>query len=269
MISFYFQYECFSLTKQIDYYSIVYADLVEKLGDSQAKYHQSKSIFVFLVGSNDILDYANNISKRYEITAQQLVESMATSFEGHIKVISCITYHVSCIGLCFCHINRFVVYAPMQRVYELGARKYSIMGTGPIGCCPQQRGNTISGECSAIANAVSVLYENRVALLLQRMKSELGNMSYSFFNSSSLLMEYIEKPDIFGFSEVKEACCGIGPSKIIGCLPISMLCYNRTSYIFWDPYHPTEATTRLLTKIIFNGSFPYVFPINVKQLSDL
>ncbi|XP_020256765.1 GDSL esterase/lipase At5g55050-like isoform X2 [Asparagus officinalis] len=234
--------QCLKLTKQIDYYSTMYTDLVEKLGFIQARDHISMSIFAFIIGSNDILDYVKSSSSyQLNVTAEQLVGSMISSLEVHLK-----------------------------RIYNLGARKIIFVGTGPIGCCPQQRENSTSGECSARTNSISAQYDSGVASLLHEMKSEFNDMNYSFFNSSSTLMEYIESPDAHGFTDVKAACCGIGNlNALIACLPVSRLCEDRTSYVFWDLYHPTEATARLLTETMFSGSRPYVFPINVKQLGDL
>ena len=154
-------------------------------------------------------------------------------------------------------------------MYNLAARKFAFVSTGPIGCCPQQRKNSSSADCNARTNSISSQYGNGVASLLAEMKSEVGDMSYSFFNSSSTLMEYIESPDAYGlktyhilfwisrwslvkkklilcmvlaFTEVKAACCGIGDlNAVIACLPVSRLCHNRTGHIFWDLYHPTEA----------------------------
>ena len=184
----------------------------------------------------------------------------------------------------------------MQRIYNFGARKFALVGTGPIGCCPQQRKGSSSADCNATTNSICVQYVNGVASLLEEMKSELRDMNYSLFNSSRALMEYIENPEnygmktcytildfslisyqkandvctVIGFTEVKAACCGLGDLHAkVACFPVSSLCYNRSNHIFWDLFHPTETTAKFLAATFFKGSSPYVHPINVKQLSDL
>ena len=70
-----------------------------------------------------------------------------------------------------------------------------------------------------------------------------------------------------GFVEVKAACCGLGDLNAkIACLPISSYCSNRKDHIFWDLFHPTEATAERLTSTAFDGSVPYVYPMNIRQL---
>ena len=65
----------------------MYTVLVEKLGSPRALDHLSKSIFVFIVGSNDILDYVRSSSNNQsKITYQQFVGSMISSLEGQLKV---------------------------------------------------------------------------------------------------------------------------------------------------------------------------------------
>jgi phospholipase/lecithinase/hemolysin len=52
------------------------------------------------------------------------------------------------------------------------------------------------------------------------------------------------------------------------CSPASVYCDNRTSYMFWDVVHPTQAAVEKLMKIAFDGSAPLVSPKNIKQLTE-
>lgn len=75
---------------------------------------------------------------------------------------------------------------------------------------------------------------------------------------------------MIGFTEVKAACCGLGDLNAkIGCTPISTYCSNRKDHIFWDFYHPTEATAGMLASTAFDGAQPYAYPMNIRQLSAL
>ncbi|KAK3232183.1 hypothetical protein Dsin_004064 [Dipteronia sinensis] len=65
----------------------------------------------------------------------------------------------------------------------------------------------------------------------------------------------------------KEACCGLGKLKAkIPCVPISTYCSNRSDHVFWDLYHPSQATARNFVDAIFDGPSQYTFPVNVRHL---
>ncbi|KAE8713690.1 hypothetical protein F3Y22_tig00110206pilonHSYRG00336 [Hibiscus syriacus] len=69
-----------------------------------------------------------------------------------------------------------------------------------------------------------------------------------------------------GFSEIKSACCGLGDLRAeVACVPISRYCSNRKNHVFWDLYHPTEATVRIFVDT-FDGSSPVCVPMNLRQL---
>ncbi|PKU72453.1 GDSL esterase/lipase [Dendrobium catenatum] len=230
--------ECLSLNKQIEYLSTAYAAMVEQIGDRQTQEHLAKSIFTIIIGSNDIFDY---VKSNGEATPQQFVGSLTSTLQGQLK-----------------------------RIYNIGARKFSFIGTGPVGCCPALRSQSKTGECKEVANLVSHLYNEEIIFLLHEMKSQFSDMNYSFFNTYIALLEIIQMPFNHGFTEVKAACCGIGDLNAkVACTPFSHYCSNRTSHIFWDYYHPTEATAGILTAEIFDGSAPHVYPINMRQLGAL
>ncbi|CAL9080585.1 unnamed protein product [Musa acuminata var. zebrina] len=234
--------QCISFNKQIDYYSSVYAALVQQLGSAQTQAHLSNSVFALVIGSNDILNYVKSSSaNKLKNPPQQFVDSLISSLRGQLK-----------------------------RIYNLGARKFVFIGTGPIGCCPAQRHQNKTRECSVEANYLSVQYNKGASFLLQEMSEELSDTSYSYFDTYTALLEYINNPAAYGFVEVKAACCGLGDLNAkIACLPISSYCSNRKDHIFWDLFHPTEATAGRLTSTAFDGSVPYVYPMNIRQLVAL
>ncbi|KAJ8531022.1 hypothetical protein K7X08_025753 [Anisodus acutangulus] len=47
--------------------------------------------------------------------------------------------------------------------------------------------------------------------------------------------------DILGFEVVDKRCCGVGRNiGQITCIPLQQPCEDRSKYIFWDAFHPTE-----------------------------
>lgn len=81
------QNQCLTLDRQIEYFSRVRAALQQKLGDVETKKHLSRSIFVVVIGSNDLLGYfKSDPSEQAKSTPQQLVDSLIFKLKGQLKV---------------------------------------------------------------------------------------------------------------------------------------------------------------------------------------
>ncbi|EEF32465.1 GDSL esterase/lipase At5g55050 [Ricinus communis] len=226
------------LTKQVDYYAIVYKDLVQKLGSYAANKLLSKSLFVTVTGSNDLLRYSGSSDLRKKSNPQQYVDSMTLTMKAQIK-----------------------------RLHSYGARKYLFPGLGTVGCAPSQRIKNEARECNEEVNSFSVKYNEGLKLMLQELKSELQDINYSYFDTYNVLQNIIQKPAAYGFTEAKAACCGLGKLNAeVPCIPISTYCSNRSNHVFWDMVHPTEATDRILVNTIFDNQSHYIFPMNMRQL---
>ena len=68
------------------------------------------------------------------------------------------------------------------------------------------------------------------------------------------------------FTELGRACCGGGDFGEGGCDGAAPLCGNRSSYVFWDRFHPTEAASAVTANELFLDTGLFVRPINVRQL---
>ncbi|XWS27818.1 hypothetical protein CRYUN_Cryun25bG0012700 [Craigia yunnanensis] len=226
------------LSKQVENYLAVNNILVQQLGSSAAKNHFSKSIFAIIIGSNDLFDYFGSSDLRKKNTPQQFVDLMANTLKGQLK-----------------------------RLYAFGARKFFLAGIGAIGCSPAERVKNKTQECNEEHNFWSVKYNEALKAMLNGLKSELQGINYSYFDTYSIMQSLIQKPSVYGFNEEKAACCGLGDLKAkVPCVPISTYCSNRKDHVFWDLYHPTEATARILVDTLFDGPSQYSVPMNVRQL---
>lgn len=85
-----------------------------------------------------------------------------------------------------------------QSLYDIGARKFGIIGIPPIGCCPAERLHNVTGGCIDEANEFAKEFHNATELLLEQMKSELPGMTYSLGNSYEMTMAVIENSYAFG-----------------------------------------------------------------------
>ncbi|KAI4388374.1 hypothetical protein MLD38_000708 [Melastoma candidum] len=230
------------LSKQVKYFINVYEDLVKRMGQSGARNHLSKSLFTFVIGSNDLFDYFGSSEARKKNTPQQYVDLMVSSLKDQLKVL-----------------------------HDYSALKFVAMGVGPIGCCPSQRSKNNKGECHGEMNYWSHKYSQELVSMLQALRSELKDVNYSFIDSYTVIDEFIHIPTNYGFKEVKAACCGLGDLNAkVACLPISQYCPNRTDHLFWDLYHPTEEAARIFIDKVFHGSpQKYASPLNVQDLAAL
>ncbi|OWM88777.1 hypothetical protein CDL15_Pgr002544 [Punica granatum] len=226
------------LSKQVEYYSKVHDSLVKQLGSSAAQNLLRKSLFAVAIGSNDVFGYSGSSDLGKGRTPQQYVDQMASSLEGYLK-----------------------------RLYGYDARKFVMVGLGPIGCCPSQRNKNKTEECSDETNRLSFLYNQALMAMLRSLQSELKDVSYSYYDTYSVMQNFIQKPTSYGFTEVKAACCGLGNLNAkVACLPISKYCPSRRDHLFWDLYHPTEAAARMFLDDAFDGPPQHTFPVNVRQM---
>eukprot|EP01018_Ginkgo_biloba_P009663 Gb_38574 [translate_table: standard] len=229
-----------SLNTQMEYLATVYGNLVGQLGSPAAEKIVSKSLFVVVIGSNDLLGYFKSESKLpSKYTPQQYIDLLVSTLKGHL-----------------------------EKLYNLGARKMAYVGVGPLGCSPSQRSqNSKTGACVDEVNDIAMKFNAGVGSLLSELSSSLQGLKYAFCNTYGLVYNYIQNPQNYGFKDVTDACCGAGKMKArVGCLPVVSYCPNRREYVFWDMYHPTEIVSEMLTDSFFNGSANEISPINIKQL---
>ncbi|KAF2306958.1 hypothetical protein GH714_022755 [Hevea brasiliensis] len=156
----------------------------------------------------------------------------------------------------------------LVRVYELGARRVLVTGTGPLGCVPSeiaQRG--INGQCSVELQRAAGLFNPQLVQMITELNREIGSDVFVAANAYQMNMDFINNPQAFGFTTSKMACCGQGPYNGIGlCTPSSNLCSNRDEYAFWDPFHPSERANRYLVQQMMNGSTEYMNPMNLSTI---
>ncbi|XP_062077687.1 GDSL esterase/lipase At5g55050-like isoform X1 [Humulus lupulus] len=227
-----------SLTKQVNSFIKVHKALNKQLGPSGLNQHISKSLFVIVTGSNDIFSYFGSAELRNKTTPSQYINSMVATFKGQV-----------------------------ERLYNLGALRFVIVGIGVIGCTPSQRKSNKAEQCNEEVNSVAIKYNEALTSTLKSLKVEQKELNYSYFDGYSVMQNAIQKPATYGLFEIKAACCGLGKLKAdVYCLPVSTVCSNRSSHLFWDASHPTETAHRIFVDYIFGGPLRFTFPLNVKQL---
>ncbi|KAL0382717.1 UNVERIFIED_CONTAM: GDSL esterase/lipase, partial [Sesamum calycinum] len=159
----------------------------------------------------------------------------------------------------------------LLRLYELGARRVLVTGTGPLGCVPAElamRGR--NGQCSTELQQAAALFNPQLTQMLLALNEQLGDNVFIAANTQLTHYDFISNPQAFGFVTSKVACCGQGPFNGLGlCTQLSNLCPNRDVYAFWDPFHPSERANRLIVQQIMSGSIEYMNPMNLSTILAL
>ncbi|KAJ7110301.1 hypothetical protein O6H91_10G029800 [Diphasiastrum complanatum] len=159
----------------------------------------------------------------------------------------------------------------LTQIYNLGARKITVSNIGPLGCIPSQLSMaTVSTKCIPELNEYASSFNAALKLMLEELNRNLPGAMFVYSNGYDIIFDYIRNPAAYGFQASTKACCGQGSyNGALVCTALSNLCTDRSKYVFWDPFHPTEAINRLVTERILNGPPSDISPINVKQLLAL
>ncbi|KAH7840662.1 hypothetical protein Vadar_019887 [Vaccinium darrowii] len=156
-------------------------------------------------------------------------------------------------------------------MYDLGARRVLVTGTGPLGCVPAELGmRSRNGQCAPELQQAAALFNPQLVQMLTNLNTKIGGHVFIAANAQQMHMDFISDPQAYGFVTSKVACCGQGPYNGIGlCTPASNLCPNRDLYAFWDPFHPSEKANKFIVQQIMSGSNKYMNPMNLSTIMAL
>ncbi|TXG52021.1 hypothetical protein EZV62_021190 [Acer yangbiense] len=144
----------------------------------------------------------------------------------------------------------------LQELYGLGARNIAVFGAPPLGCLPASitfAGEIISREkCVEAYNQAAKLFSDKLSAEVDRLNSNLADVKLVYIDIYNPLLDLIQNPNKYGFENVDRGCCGTGIIETSAlCNPLSInTCTNASSYLFWDSYHPTEQTYKILVSNI-------------------
>ncbi|EFJ19790.1 hypothetical protein SELMODRAFT_419060 [Selaginella moellendorffii] len=230
---------------QLAYLKDVKSELSEKFGRERTNEIFSKSIFYVSVGSNDFI---NNY----------LVPGSSYLRDYNRK---------SFIDLLISGLDE-----QLNELYSIGARRIVVASLSPLGSVPSQlaKFSTIRLDGSSFLNDMSQQYNTKLFDLLVRLRSSLSEADLIYNSLYNVLMDISEKYSQYGFLYNDTACCGLGNfNGSVPCLPNVPVCEDAAQYIFWDEYHPTGSTYKLIADKLWSGNINESYPINVKTLLGL
>ncbi|CAE6202343.1 unnamed protein product [Arabidopsis arenosa] len=162
----------------------------------------------------------------------------------------------------------------------LGARKFVVVGVGPLGCIPFARALNLipAGKCSEQVNQIVRGYNMKLRHSLKTLNTELRSEDYNttfvYANSYDLFLKLVLNYRQFGLENADKPCCG-GYFPPFACFKgpkqnsSQAACKDRSKFVFWDAYHPTEAANLIVAKALLDGDQTVATPFNIRYLNDL
>lgn len=87
----------------------------------------------------------------------------------------------------------------LQNVYDLGARRVIVTGTGPLGCVPAELAQrSRNGECSPELQQAAALFNPQLMQMLQGLNRELGSNVFIAANTQQMHTNFITNPQAYG-----------------------------------------------------------------------
>ncbi|KAL2551060.1 GDSL-like Lipase/Acylhydrolase superfamily protein [Forsythia ovata] len=239
------------LTQQISNFEQTRSYMVKMVGENTTNIILKNSIFSLTIGSNDVLNY---FQPSIPLFSDKVSPTLFQDFM----------------------ISNFTI--QLEKLYRLGARKFVVVNIGPLGCIPFIRAvslNILGGKCSTKVNALVRGYNKKLKEELDRMNNNMGrNAIFVYANSYDIFREIILNFPKYGFVNNDGPCCGgyIPPflcfKRTNSSASSAILCDNRSNYVFWDAYHPTEAANLIIADKLLNGDKGVCYPMNIRHLYD-
>ncbi|CAB4293126.1 unnamed protein product [Prunus armeniaca] len=219
-----------NLDAQIDNFANTRQDIVSRIGLPAALKLFSRALFSVTMGSNDFIN--NYLAPVISIPEQKLISP--------------------------------------ERLYNLGARKIIVTNVGPIGCIPFERETTLAAGdfCVEKPNQLARLFNIQLKSLVKELSTNLEGSKFVYADVYRIVDDIIQNHISYGFEYANSACCYVAGrfGGLIPCGPPSIVCRDRSKYIFWDPYHPSDAANVIIARRLLYGDTNDISPMNVVQL---
>ncbi|XP_059643429.1 GDSL esterase/lipase At1g74460 [Cornus florida] len=210
----------FCLYKQIELFQGTQDLIKARIGSTEADKFFKEAQYVVALGSNDFINnYLMPVySDSWTYNDQSFVAYLMETLQEQLKLL-----------------------------HSLGVRQLMVFGLGPMGCIPLQRVLSTSGDCQDRTNKLALSFNQATNKLIVDISKTLPNASYRFGDAYDVVNDVITNPHKHGFNNSDSPCCSFGQIRpALTCVPASILCKDRSKYVFWDEYHPSDSANELI-----------------------
>ncbi|CAO2821456.1 unnamed protein product [Amaranthus hypochondriacus] len=234
-----------NMDAQLDNFANTREELINRIGEEATRRLVNKALFSVTMGSNDFINnYLTPLISRLEqeiITPEAFVNAMISKY-----------------GL------------QLTRLYNMGARKIVVVNVGPIGCIPYERelNPSAGNDCVGFPNQLAQSFNLQLKSLIKDLSTSLEESQFVYADVYRIVSDILVNYRSYGFENANSACCSASGrfGGLIPCGPTSNVCKDRSKYVFWDPYHPSDAANLLIAKRLIDGDSNYISPINIRHL---
>ncbi|XP_009356602.2 GDSL esterase/lipase At2g42990 [Pyrus x bretschneideri] len=218
------------LWKEVEYYKEYQKKLKAYLGIKKAKKLLSEALYLISIGTNDFLEnYFTLPNRQSQFTVKQYEDFLIDLAADFLK-----------------------------KLYVLGARKISLAGLPPMGCLPLERATNIMGQNSCVEerNNLALEFNGKLQGLVAKLNEELPGLDLTFSDVYYIFLQIIKRPSAFGLEEARVGCCGSGTFEMsFLCGQFNpFTCEDANKYVFWDAFHPSEKTNRIISEYALKTS---------------
>ncbi|PRQ39459.1 putative triacylglycerol lipase [Rosa chinensis] len=127
-------------------------------------------------------------------------------------------------------------------------------------------------SCSEFSNQLAQSFNGKLRILVPELNKNLPGVNFVYADIHSIVEDIIETTyhmGRLGFENTNPACCRVAGryGGLIPCGPQpSKVCVDRSKYMFWDPYHPSDASNTIIARRLLYGNSSDISPMNVLQL---
>ncbi|XP_038889284.1 GDSL esterase/lipase At1g29670-like [Benincasa hispida] len=232
-----------SFNQQLGHHNEIISKINELLGNkSKVENHLNSCLYMVNIGGND---YLNNyfMPLYYKTSAQFTPQQYAIALNKQLS-------------------NQF------KALYENGARKIAIFGSGLVGCTPYAMAHFDhkGSPCVDKINNAIQLFNIGLKSLVNEFNTNFGTAKFIFIDAFNIALH-----DTSNLGQIIKdtPCCEIR-SDGLQCALLGKVCGNRSEYVFWDGVHPTEIGMRTLASRAFNAQHPNdTYPFDINHLAQL
>ncbi|KAJ8431431.1 hypothetical protein Cgig2_014924 [Carnegiea gigantea] len=157
----------------------------------------------------------------------------------------------------------------LQRLYNVGARKFILLAVYPLGCSPVTKQISNSLQCVQAANVAVQFFNTKLITMVDDLKQKLAGSEIIVVNTYKIISDIIKDPIATGFRNTTGPCCELKETLGVraSCKEGGKVCAERNKYVYFDGQHYTEAVNDVIaSKAFFSDSSTDVYPFNLQRL---